>query len=85
MIMYSQIKAIIQMIAAHFAATVSEWCWVFMDGIWTIALALAASILGIVQTVSSVVRVLLALLVTYGIRSGSSAASGKIPSSQMSW
>jgi cation-transporting ATPase 13A3/4/5 len=74
MIMYGQIETIIQMISAHFAATVSEWCWVFMDGIWTIALAFAlplsrpaeklarsrptASILGI-QTVSSVVGVLL--------------------------
>lgn len=39
MIMYGQIETMIQMISAYFQVTVTEWCWVFMDGIWTITLA----------------------------------------------
>ena len=74
MIMYGQIETLIQMISAYFQITVAEWCWVFMDGIWTITLAFSlplarpaktlavsrptASILG-PQTLSSVLGVLL--------------------------
>jgi cation-transporting ATPase 13A3/4/5 len=74
MIMYGQMETLIQMMSAYFALLLSEWCWVFMDGIWTISLAFAlplarpakklapsrptASILGL-QTVSSVLGVLL--------------------------
>jgi predicted P-type ATPase len=72
-IMYGQIETLIQVLSAYFAILFSEWCWVFMDGIWTVSLAFAlplaraekklsptrptASILGL-QTVSSVVGIL---------------------------
>jgi len=39
MIMYGQIETINQLINAYFRITFTEWCWVFMDGIWTITLA----------------------------------------------
>ena len=38
-IMYGQIEALTQMMSAYFKITFSEWCWVFMDGVWTITLA----------------------------------------------
>jgi len=72
--MYGQIETILQIIAAYFQITFTEWCWVFMDGIWTVTLAMSlplaraaetlaksrptASILG-PQTVASVLGVLL--------------------------
>jgi magnesium-transporting ATPase (P-type) len=34
MIMYGQVETIIQLISAYFQITPSEFCWVFMDGIW---------------------------------------------------
>eukprot|EP00300_Choanocystis_sp_HF-7_P042241 c9001_g1_i1.p1 GENE.c9001_g1_i1~~c9001_g1_i1.p1 ORF type:complete len:351 (+),score=82.34 c9001_g1_i1:2-1054(+) len=39
MIMYGQIETINQMINAYFSITFSEWCWVFMDGLWVVLLA----------------------------------------------
>ena len=39
MIMYGQIETINQIANAYFQITFSEWCWVFMDGIWTITMA----------------------------------------------
>eukprot|EP00977_Amphora_coffeiformis_P009653 scaffold2222_cov164-Amphora_coffeaeformis.AAC.7 len=39
MIMYGQVETINQIVNAYFQITFSEWCWVFMDGIWTIAMA----------------------------------------------
>eukprot|EP00934_Nitzschia_sp_Nitz4_P008467 Nitzschia sp. Nitz4//scaffold97_size77645//7752//12969//NITZ4_005511-RA/size77645-processed-gene-0.50-mRNA-1//-1//CDS//3329560635//8457//frame0 len=44
MIMYGQIESINQMINAHLLITFSEFCWVFMDGIWTITLAFGLSL-----------------------------------------
>ena len=41
MIMYGQVETINQMINAYFQVTFAEWCWVFMDGVWTITLAFA--------------------------------------------
>jgi predicted P-type ATPase len=41
MIMYGQVETINQLINAYFQITFTEWCWVFMDGIWTITLAFA--------------------------------------------
>lgn len=35
----SSVETINQIINAYFQITFSEWCWVFMDGIWTISLA----------------------------------------------
>jgi magnesium-transporting ATPase (P-type) len=34
MIMYGQVETLIQLISAYFQITPSEFCWVFMDGIW---------------------------------------------------
>jgi magnesium-transporting ATPase (P-type) len=36
MIMYGQVETIIQLISAYFQITPSEFCWVFMDGIWSV-------------------------------------------------
>ena len=36
---YGQVQAINQLISAYFQVTFTEWCWVFMDGVWTISLA----------------------------------------------
>lgn len=71
--MYGQIETILQLINAFFQITFTEFCWVFMDGIWTVTLAMAlplaraaktlapsrptASILGL-QTMASVLGVL---------------------------
>lgn len=41
MIMYGQVETINQLINAYFQITFAEWCWVFMDGVWTITLAFA--------------------------------------------
>jgi len=73
MIMYGQIETIIQIINAWFAITFSEWCWVFLDGLWVVSMAFSlpfapaakrlsdvrptSSILGI-HTMSSVLGVL---------------------------
>lgn len=38
-IMYGQIETINQTINAYYQITFTEWCWVFMDGFWTITLA----------------------------------------------
>jgi magnesium-transporting ATPase (P-type) len=39
MIMYGQIATINQLINAYLATSFTEWCWVFMDGIWVMTLA----------------------------------------------
>ena len=39
MIMYGQIETINQLMNAYFQISFYEWCWVFMDGIWTMTLA----------------------------------------------
>lgn len=39
MIMYGQIETLNQIINAYFQITFADWCWVFMDGFWTITLA----------------------------------------------
>ncbi len=39
MIMYGQVETFLQIIAAWFSVTLSEWCWVFMDGFWVITMA----------------------------------------------
>jgi magnesium-transporting ATPase (P-type) len=41
MLMYGQIETLNQLMNAYFLITFTEWCWVFMDGIWTITLAFA--------------------------------------------
>jgi len=38
-IMYGQIETILQIICAYFQVTVTEWCWVMLDGVYTISLA----------------------------------------------
>ena len=39
LLMYGQVEAINQILNAYFSITFDEWCWVFMDGVWTISLA----------------------------------------------
>jgi hypothetical protein len=39
MIMYGQVETFWQIITAYFAVTMSEWCWVFMDGFWVVTMA----------------------------------------------
>lgn len=41
MIMYGQIETLLQIINAYYGITFGQWNWVFMDGIWTVVLALS--------------------------------------------
>ena len=38
-ITYGQVESYLQTINAYLAITFTEWCWVFLDGIWSITLA----------------------------------------------
>lgn len=38
-IIFGQIESYLQTINAYFAITFTEWCWVFMDGIWSTTMA----------------------------------------------
>lgn len=44
MIMYGQIETINQVINAYYGITFGEWNWIFMDGLWTVAMALALAL-----------------------------------------
>ncbi len=73
-IIYGQVETLLQLITAYFGVTFTEWCWVFMDGIWTVSMAFSlplsgaakklsptrptASVLGI-QTLASVCGILM--------------------------
>merc|ERR1711920_1022354 len=39
MIMYGQVESINQLVNAYFYITFTDWCWVFMDGVWVITMA----------------------------------------------
>lgn len=39
MIQYGQVETIIQVVNAYLQITLSEWCWVFMDGCWVLAMS----------------------------------------------
>jgi len=39
MIMFGQVESMNQLMNAYFQVTFSEWCWVFMDGVWMITMA----------------------------------------------
>jgi predicted P-type ATPase len=38
-IIYGQIETILQVLSAYFAVTLAEWCWVFLDGLFSMSLA----------------------------------------------
>ena len=38
-IIYGQVESYLQAINAYFAITFSDWCWVFLDGLWSITMA----------------------------------------------
>lgn len=38
-ILYGQTESILQTINAYLSITFTEWCWVFLDGIWSITMA----------------------------------------------
>ena len=38
---YGQVETINQIINAYYQITFSDWCWVFLDGVWTITMAFA--------------------------------------------
>ena len=38
-IVYGQVESYLQAINAYFAITFSDWCWVFLDGLWSITMA----------------------------------------------
>jgi magnesium-transporting ATPase (P-type) len=52
MIMYGQIETFNQLINAYFAITFSDWCWVFMDGVWVIPLAFTLPLARAAKTLS---------------------------------
>jgi cation-transporting ATPase 13A3/4/5 len=39
MLMYGQVETVNQMACAYFQITFSEWCWVFLDGVWMVTMA----------------------------------------------
>jgi cation-transporting ATPase 13A3/4/5 len=47
MIIYGQIETILQITSAYFAITVSEWCWVFLDGFWVISMSFSIPFSGV--------------------------------------
>ena len=79
-VLYGQVSTVNQIANAYFQITFSEWCWVFIDGIWTLTMAFAlplakpsdrlsntrptASILGWHTTSSAVGVLLINLLFT---------------------
>mgnify|MGYP005850788941 CR=1 FL=1 len=38
-IIYGQVESYLQVMNAYFAITFTEWCWVFLDGIWSTLMA----------------------------------------------
>jgi magnesium-transporting ATPase (P-type) len=38
-IIYGQTESFLQVIHAYFGTTFTEWCWVFLDGFWSILMA----------------------------------------------
>ena len=38
-LMYGQLETVIQMGTAYFFTTFSEWCWIFLDGVWLVTMA----------------------------------------------
>lgn len=47
MIMYGQVETILQIISAYFSITLSEWCWVFLDGFWVISMSFSIPFSGV--------------------------------------
>jgi len=39
MLMYGQVETINQIVNAWYGITFTEWCWVFMDGLWVVSMA----------------------------------------------
>ncbi|KAL3780294.1 hypothetical protein HJC23_001335 [Cyclotella cryptica] len=52
MLMYGQVESINQVVNAYFSITFSEWCWVFMDGIWPITMAFSLPLSKAAKTLS---------------------------------
>jgi hypothetical protein len=38
-IIYGQLETFLQVLSAYFAVTLAEWCWVFLDGLFSMSLA----------------------------------------------
>ena len=53
MIMYGQVESINQLTNAYLHITFSEWCWVFMDGIWSISMAFTLPLAKAAKTLST--------------------------------
>lgn len=45
-IVYGQVESYLQTINAYLAITFTEWCWVFMDGIWSTLMAFSLPLAG---------------------------------------
>eukprot|EP00808_Paulinella_micropora_P030745 g7208.t1 len=41
MLIYGQVETLNQMTSAHLFVTFTEWCWVWMDGVWLMSMAFA--------------------------------------------
>jgi cation-transporting ATPase 13A3/4/5 len=50
MLMYGQVESINQVINAYFSISFSEWCWVFMDGIWVSSMSLSLALANAAET-----------------------------------
>lgn len=51
-IIYGQVESYLQVINAYFAITFTEWCWVFLDGIWSICMAFSLPLSSATSTLS---------------------------------
>jgi magnesium-transporting ATPase (P-type) len=43
-IIYGQVEAFLQVINAYLGISFAEWCWVFLDGLWSISMAYSLSL-----------------------------------------
>jgi magnesium-transporting ATPase (P-type) len=51
-IIYGQVESLLQTINAYFAITFTEWCWVFLDGVWSIIMAFTLPLAKAAKTLS---------------------------------
>jgi cation-transporting ATPase 13A3/4/5 len=52
MIQIGQTESFVNLISGYFAVVLSEWCWVFMNGFWTITMAFSLPLAKAAKTLS---------------------------------
>jgi magnesium-transporting ATPase (P-type) len=51
-ILYGQIEAFLQTMTAYLSVTFSEWCWIFLDGVWSTTMAFSLPLAKAAKTLS---------------------------------